>query len=77
MARKTFTLSLDLEGAALADEFADLELAQILAVASDRVKHGDLNDAGKVLAVGESFSVFDVNGNRVGAARIVMGEDVR
>jgi len=75
--RKTLTLSIDLEGAALADDFADLELAQILSVAAERVKHGDLNDSGKVLAVGESFSLFDVNGNRVGAARVVMGADAR
>lgn len=69
--RKTLTLTLDLEGAAFADGFGDLEVGAILRRAADRIGAGALNDRDDLLAVGHSIPLLDSNGNVVGQAEVV------
>ena len=64
--RKTLTLTIDLEGAAFQDGFADQEVAMLLRSAADSIESGRLAEGDEPLGLGRGTDLYDTNGNRVG-----------
>lgn len=64
--RKTLTLTIDLEGAAFQDGFADQEVAMLLRSAADSIESGRLQEGSEPLGLGRGVDLYDTNGNRVG-----------
>jgi hypothetical protein len=65
MATLRLSLTIDCEGAAFEDS-ANAELARILGDLADRIEQAISDD----IVQPEGLSLFDVNGNRCGSARI-------
>ena len=75
MARKTLTLTIDLEGATLADDYADQEVAMLLRSAAQRIQDGALNRGFTVLSTeARPLALLDTNGNTVGHVQVLTDE---
>lgn len=69
MARKTLVLEIDLEGAALAEDFGDYEAQRLLTKAAVQAHDlFDLGDGG--WQTGRDETIMDSNGNTVGRMRV-------
>lgn len=73
MARKTLTLTLDLENAAFAEGYGDQEVSLILKAAAARIQQGIFSrDGDPIAADTEPFTLRDTNGNAVGQVGITL-----
>lgn len=70
--RKRLTVRIDLESAAFADEFGDLELNAVLRTLAQTIGAGALNGKDGPLSVGYAVPISDSNGVRVGLAEVVL-----
>lgn len=71
MARKTLILELDLENAAFAEGFGDLEASMILKAAAARIEGGALAHGNDGLSLDATpLTLRDTNGNAVGTVRV-------
>jgi hypothetical protein len=75
--RKTLVVTIDLEGAALAEDFGDYEAERILEEAkrATRTLFTLAEEGGDHWEVGTTRPLLDVNGNTVGRVGVVESEE--